>query len=410
MNYPHLLWYEDLVSVNAAEREDWELDEQPRLETVQVGDWPGLGGDVQFSLGRRHTILVGRNSAGKSLLIEGLSRAARAAVGFQNHRSPFPLSFHCTTKIAGSSIRYEYLARPNETDEDTEGPPEGPPSISWTERCWPLPSGPNIWRVAESKLFLGEKEVVPFAPGVGLLTIADSPQDPPTQVEPLRQLLRGMRTVPAGVPRSESIRREVLVPSIRIGGVRRWRALGIGRVNQLAFATVNMWERDRGRYEEFRQLLIDLKLVNDVAVKVYQDPAKDVETGRTDFAAILFNGVNLGLHSDGTLRIAEIFAKLLQPGLRCLLIEEPETAVHPGMLEKILAVLDSYSLDRQIIVSTHSPQVVDWGGADELRLVLRKDESTYVEPLSDKDRQHICRHLEDDGPLSEFIYNRQRTD
>jgi predicted ATPase len=41
--------------------------------------------------------------------------------------------------------------------------------------------------------------------------------------------------------------------------------------------------------------------------------------------------------------------------LKLLLIEEPETAVHPGLLSKLLAEIDAYSGDRPIVLSPQSP-------------------------------------------------------
>ncbi len=124
---------------------------------------------------------------------------------------------------------------------------------------------------------------------------------------------------------------------------------------------------------------------------------------------MLFDGVNLGLQSDGTLRVAEIVSKLLSPNLRCLLIEEPETEVHPGLLAKLLALFDAYSLDRQIVVSTHSPEVVNWCRPEDVRLVVREDGVTRAPPLEAGDLASVVRHLRDDGSLADFVYRRQRT-
>lgn len=400
----------DIVSAETVEAGDWEAAERPRLETVQVGGWPGLGGDVRFTLGRRHTILVGRNSAGKSLLVEGLRRAAQAAVGYQSPRSVAPASFYCETEIVDSRIAYEYRTRIHDADDEAESNVEGAWRWPWQERAWRLSDGQELWRIDESKLTINGGSPMPFAPGVGLLALEDAPQDPPTQAEPLRLLLRGVRVVPAGVPRSEGLRREVLVAGSGPEGSRRWRVPGASRVHDLAWMTVYMWERDRERYDEFRQILLDLKLVGDVAVKIYKDPRSDMEAGvRSDFASVLFDGINLGLQSDGTLRVAEIVSTLLQAGVRCLLIEEPETAVHPSLLGRLLALIDAYSIDRQIVVSTHSPQVVNWGRPDELRLVVREGDLTVVRPLEESDMARVHHHLQDDGTLSEFVYQRQRT-
>jgi AAA domain, putative AbiEii toxin, Type IV TA system len=256
---------------------------------------------------------------------------------------------------------------------------------------------------------VGTAEPVPFAPGVGLLGLNDLPIPRPGQVEPIANLLRGVRIVSAGVPRRDSARREPVLSSVRVKGVRWWLTGG-DRVVQLARAVVTMWDRDREHYEELKQILIDLGVVHEVAVKVYKDPTADGEAGKQqDFAAVLFDGVNLGFQSDGTLRVAEIIVKLLQPDVSCLLVEEPETAVHPGLLAKLLALFDAYSLDRQIVVSTHSPEVVNWCSPQDVRLVVRENGVTRAHPLESGDLESVMRHLQDDGTLADFVYRRQRT-
>ena len=43
-----------------------------------------------------------------------------------------------------------------------------------------------------------------------------------------------------------------------------------------------------------------------------------------------------------------------------IIIEEPEMQIHPGMLSKLLAEIETYTFEDNLIVSTHSPQVVAW--------------------------------------------------
>lgn len=58
-----------------------------RVVAVHYNGWPALGGDVQLELGRTRTVLVGRNAAGKSLLLESLELSARMAVGDGSYRA-----------------------------------------------------------------------------------------------------------------------------------------------------------------------------------------------------------------------------------------------------------------------------------------------------------------------------------
>ena len=116
--------------------------------------------------------------------------------------------------------------------------------------------------------------------------------------------------------------------------------------------------------------------------------------------------MNIGFASDGTLRVCDILLGLLRESTSVLLIEEPETAVHPGLLHKLLNVIDSYTLDRQIIVSTHSPIVLNECSPTDLRLVERKGGVTSVSALSPDDVQIVEAYLNDEGTFADYIYSR----
>jgi len=398
--------------VNGDEAERSEGEALPDLQSVRIGEWPGLGGDVELTLGPRRTILVGRNGAGKSLLIEGMWLGAWAPLrSAETERAP-PRSFACVVGSGEARIAYRYFA-----DEDVDDEEDGDsleddemsgdfakePAYRWSERCWDPATDRDHWEVEGAWLRIAGGPAMPLAHGVGLLGLADPLQPPPACLGPLRRVLHGVRLIPT--PRGDLARREVLVASKGTPGPRRWRRREVGRGPRLTQVLVNRWEHSPDQFAEFREVLRELQLAREVTVKIY----KDEEAGGEEFAAVLFDGVNLGLQSDGTLRVAEILVTLLQPVSRVILIEEPETAVHPSLLARLLAVIDSYSLDRQIVVSTHAPQVVNWGRPEDLRLVVREDDRTAVRPLADEDMASVVQYLQDDGSLADFVYRRQRT-
>ncbi len=87
-----------------------------------------------------------------------------------------------------------------------------------------------------------------------------------------------------------------------------------------------------------------------------------------------------------------------------ILIDEPEIGIHPGLLAKLLAEFDAYGADRQLVIATHSPQVVSWAKPSELRLVERVEGRTVVQPLSDEQAARVHGYLQDEGSLGEFVY------
>jgi hypothetical protein len=393
----------------SVDEETAERPEEPHLRKVTLGDFPGLGGEVEFTLGRRRTILVGRNGAGKSLLIDGLWLAAWAPIRTTDSQRAAPRVFGCEVGTGDeSAIAYRYQIGVQESDDSfdaelgevfDEKSERGELLQTWEERCWEPTTGRTAWRVEGAKLFVVDAPAVPIASGIGLLDLPDTPR--PASAVMLERMLRGVRRV--STPDTDGARDEILVISRVQRGQRRWVQTRPGRMHRLAAVLMNRWERGRVYYDEFCAVLGDLRLVREVSVETFKDPRTGV-----DIAEILFDGVNLGYLSEGTLRVMEILVTLLQPATRVLLIEEPEMAIHPGLLERLLAVIDAYSIDRQIVVSTHSPQVVNWGHPNDLRLVERNGGTTVVRPLADEDMASVVRHLED-VELADFVFRRERT-
>ena len=67
-----------------------------------------------------------------------------------------------------------------------------------------------------------------------------------------------------------------------------------------------------------------------------------------------------------------------------LVIEEPETNLHPAAQRALLGLLKDWSADRQIVAATHSPVLLDWSPAgNRLWHVSRADGVSTVAPVAD---------------------------
>lgn len=94
--------------------------------------------------------------------------------------------------------------------------------------------------------------------------------------------------------------------------------------------------------------------------------------------------------SDGTLRVAGIVMALLQePPVPVIGIEEPELTVHPGAIPLLFDFLKQASRRSQVIVTTHSPELLDQMEAEDVRVVLRNQEGTTVAPMSEPQREAV---------------------
>jgi predicted ATPase len=106
--------------------------------------------------------------------------------------------------------------------------------------------------------------------------------------------------------------------------------------------------------------------------------------------------------SDGTLRALGLLAAVYQrPAPSVLVIEEPEATIHPGALGSILDLLRHASRHMQLIVTTHSPDVLDadWLREEHLRIVTWEEGATRILPLAGGTQEALREHLMSAGEL-----------
>jgi predicted ATPase len=106
--------------------------------------------------------------------------------------------------------------------------------------------------------------------------------------------------------------------------------------------------------------------------------------------------------SDGTLRALGLLTAVYQrPSPTVLVIEEPEATIHPGALGAVLDLLRHASRYMQVIVTTHSPELLDadWIEDQHLRLVSWQEGATRISDVSDATRQALREHLVGAGEL-----------
>ncbi len=104
--------------------------------------------------------------------------------------------------------------------------------------------------------------------------------------------------------------------------------------------------------------------------------------------------------SDGTLRIAGILTALFQEPLPALIgIEEPELTIHPGALSLVAEHLLEASQRGQILITTHSPDLLDLLSAEHIRIVQRVDGITSVTRMHESQRRLLRDRLLSLGEL-----------
>ncbi len=109
---------------------------------------------------------------------------------------------------------------------------------------------------------------------------------------------------------------------------------------------------------------------------------------------------NAAQESDGTLRIFALLTAIYQHRRPSLLgIEEPESAVHPGILTALAEILEEASLRTQIVITTHSPDLIDRLPIECIRAVEFVDGETKVGEVSKTQAEAVKQGLFTTGEL-----------
>jgi hypothetical protein len=153
-----------------------------------------------------------------------------------------------------------------------------------------------------------------------------------------------------------------------------------------------------GMRDEFRAMMA--KLVPDLVDYRVQEVAgvlvaEFVHGGRGDSWSL-----NTLHESDGTLRCAALLVAMLQEPLPSLLcIEEPELAIHVGALPVLVDQILVTSTLTPVMLTTHSPDVIDLVPPQSLRVVERSHEGTSIRAVDARQQRVVREHLATMGTL-----------
>ncbi|MDQ7914695.1 ATP-binding protein [Pseudomonas sp. 102515] len=121
---------------------------------------------------------------------------------------------------------------------------------------------------------------------------------------------------------------------------------------------------------------------------------------------ILENSLSPSQLSEGTFRTLGILFYLIKDHSPLMLIEEPEVCVHHGLLSSIIQLIKLYAQEKQIIISTHSDQLLDHLEIESVFKVDRTEEGTKIENikkrLSNEELKALREYLRNEGGLGEY--------
>lgn len=105
--------------------------------------------------------------------------------------------------------------------------------------------------------------------------------------------------------------------------------------------------------------------------------------------------------SDGTLRALCVLIAAFQDEADFVAIEEPETAIHPGAANQIMDALLEAAKKRQLLLTTHSPDLLDHPGinVDSVVAVQSSRGTTKLGPVDNQARAAVQENLYSVGDL-----------
>jgi predicted ATP-dependent endonuclease of OLD family len=393
----------------------------PRLLSFTLDGWSVLGGPVSVLLEDRVAVLVGRNGAGKSAILEGFEAIAARAIGKVNGLNPYEadsipriLTIEILTPY-GRRLEYKYKLIDNVYIEVEQDPNDDDAEVvlaqsSWDDCCQYIDCDSEIIWTTELGVTTFETEDNKTSTILGKTSslAARRQQYPesitgkiPDEMNWIYSVLIGVRLVGKNTVRQNSRRRPSFLQNSRKGFLLNSSSL----IDRLALQILQLSSQDQ---DELTLVCKRIGLCNKISDKSFEakDELQSNIENKESLHVILLDETNIGLLSDGTLRILSILVGLIKsaPGSTTI-IEEPEMQIHPGLLEKLLNEIEAYTFEDNLILSSHSPQVVAWTDPNKINLVHRQDGRTYIRKLGENDIHQVTRYLQEDGNLGEWIYS-----
>ena len=100
------------------------------------------------------------------------------------------------------------------------------------------------------------------------------------------------------------------------------------------------------------------------------------------------------LISDGTINMIALVVALYFEKKPLTIIEEPERNIHPYLISRVVNMMEDASLNKQIIVTTHNPEMIRYADKKDILLVSRNEEgfSSICRPSEKEDVKTFLEH------------------
>jgi predicted ATPase len=167
--------------------------------------------------------------------------------------------------------------------------------------------------------------------------------------------------------------------------------------SNLALVLRNLLQNPEERAAFIRLTHDALPFIEDLEVERFADKslliaAKEIFSERVLPASFL---------SDGTIHLAALIVALYFHPASIAIIEEPERNIHPHLISKVVHMLADASQQKQVIVTTHNPELVKHADLADLLLVHR-DEQGFSHVTRPAESAELKVFLENDLGVDEL--------
>jgi hypothetical protein len=150
----------------------------------------------------------------------------------------------------------------------------------------------------------------------------------------------------------------------------------------LAIVLKSLQESDNKRKKFLTYLKYVMPFIESIRVRPYSDKSLLIELRE------IFNKNHLpaSLISDGTINLTALIIALYFDTKSFVILEEPERNIHPFLISKVVKLLKEASDKKQIIVTTHNPEVIKYSEIGDILLISRdkKGFSQLTKPKNNK--------------------------
>ncbi len=105
----------------------------------------------------------------------------------------------------------------------------------------------------------------------------------------------------------------------------------------------------------------------------------------------------------GTRKILHILLALLYDESSVMLIEHPEDGIHPGLLSRLVSLVDTAKDPTQIFLTSHSVTLLNSMKPSNVKLVTMNDDTVSTRSLTDSEVTSASDYICNEGTLSEFL-------